>query len=196
MKNIEKFLLIFMITIITLSIGSVVAGYIEFNKVSKEQSKLWEEIENGKYLDKYSFEIEDGIKQHMNINEDNNGTDREKALKSYISSINTKYLLEYTNVNARMVEIINLLFYSLSITFFVYCMITLVYKDIKQYILDNIGILLVFIVLWVIHNALALGDSLLFRYNMFDVLPVLYVIFLIGNITKNIVKRKRIKQEK
>ena len=196
MKNIEKFLLIFMITIITLSIGSVVAGYIEFNKVSKEQSKLWEEIENGKYLDKYSFEIEDGIKQHMNINEDNNGTDREKALKSYISSINTKYLLEYTNVNARMVEIINLLFYSLSITFFVYCMITLVYKDIKQYILDNIGILLVFIVLWVIHNALALGDSLLFRNNMFDVLPVLYVIFLIGNITKNIVKRKRIKQEK
>ena len=132
----------------------------------------------------------------MNINEDNNGTDREKALKSYISSINTKYLLEYTNVNARMVEIINLLFYSLSITFFVYCMITLVYKDIKQYILDNIGILLVFIVLWVIHNALALGDSLLFRNNMFDVLPVLYVIFLIGNITKNIVKRKRIKQEK
>lgn len=196
MKNTEKFLLIFMITIITLSIGSVVAGYIEFNKVSKEQSKLWEEIENGKYLDKYSFEIEDGIKQHMNINEDNNGTDREKALKSYISSINTKYLLEYTNVNARMVEIINLLFYSLSITFFVYCMITLVYKDIKQYILDNIGILLVFIVLWVIHNALALGDSLLFRNNMFDVLPVLYVIFLIGNITKNIVKRKRIKQEK
>ena len=75
-------------------------------------------------------------------------------------------------------------------------MITLVYKDIKQYILDNIGILLVFIVLWVIHNALALGDSLLFRNNMFDVLPVLYVIFLIGNITKNIVKRKRIKQEK
>lgn len=196
MKNTEKFLLIFMITIITLSIGSVVAGYIEFNKVSKEQSKLWEEIENGKYLDKYSFEIEDGIKQHMNINEDNNGTDREKALKSYISSINTKYLLEYTNVNARMVEIINLLLYSLSITFFVYCMITLVYKDIKQYILDNIGILLVFIVLWVIHNALALGDSLLFRNNMFDVLPVLYVIFLIGNITKNIVKRKRIKQEK
>lgn len=196
MKNTEKFLLIFMITIITLSIGSVVAGYIEFNKVSKEQSKLWEEIENGKYLDKYSFEIEDGIKQHMNINEDNNGTDREKALKSYISSINTKYLLEYTNVNARMVEIINLLFYSLSITFFVYCMITLVYKDIKQYILDNIGILLVFIVLWVMHNALALGDSLLFRNNMFDVLPVLYVIFLIGNITKNIVKRKRIKQEK
>ena len=196
MKNTEKFLLIFMITIITLSIGSVVAGYIEFNKVSKEQSKLWEEIENGKYLAKYSFEIEDGIKQHMNINEDNNGTDREKALKSYISSINTKYLLEYTNVNARMVEIINLLFYSLSITFFVYCMITLVYKDIKQYILDNIGILLVFIVLWVIHNALALGDSLLFRNNMFDVLPVLYVIFLIGNITKNIVKRKRIKQEK
>ena len=196
MKNTEKFLLIFMITIITLSIGSVVAGYIEFNKVSKEQSKLWEEIENGKYLDKYSFEIEDGIKQHMNINEDNNGTDREKALKSYISSINTKYLLEYTNVNARMVEIINLLFYSLSITFFVYCMITLVYKDIKQYILDNIGILLVFIVLWVIHNALALGDSLLFRNNMFDVLPVLYVIFLIGNITKNIVKRKVIKQEK
>ena len=196
MKNTEKFLLIFMITIITLSIGSVVAGYIEFNKVSKEQSKLWEKIENGKYLDKYSFEIEDGIKQHMNINEDNNGTDREKALKSYISSINTKYLLEYTNVNARMVEIINLLFYSLSITFFVYCMITLVYKDIKQYILDNIGILLVFIVLWVIHNALALGDSLLFRNNMFDVLPVLYVIFLIGNITKNIVKRKRIKQEK
>ena len=53
MKNTEKFLLIFMITIITLSIGSVVAGYIEFNKVSKEQSKLWEEIENGKYLDKY-----------------------------------------------------------------------------------------------------------------------------------------------
>ncbi|MBR6689624.1 MAG: hypothetical protein IKL68_06385 [Clostridia bacterium] len=196
MKNIEKFLLIFMITIVILSIGSVVAGYIEFNKVSNEQSKLWEEIENGKYLDKYSFEIEDGIKQHMNVNEDNNCTDREKALKSYISSINTKYLLEYTNVNARMVEIINLLFYSLSITFFVYCMITLVYKDIKQYILDNIGILLVFIVLWVIHNALALGDSLLFRNNMFDVLPVLYVIFLIGNITKNIVKRKRIKQEK
>ncbi|MBR6613935.1 MAG: hypothetical protein IKK84_04120 [Clostridia bacterium] len=196
MKNIEKFLLIFMITIITLSIGSVVAGYIEFNKVSKEQSKLWEEIENGKYLDKYSFEIEDGIKQHTNINEDDNGTDREKALKSYLSSRNTEYLLEYTNVNARMVEIINLLFYSLSITFFVYCMITLVYKDIKQYILDNIGILLVFIVLWVMHNALALGDSLLFRNNMFDVLPVLYVIFLIGNITKNIVKRKRIKQEK
>lgn len=196
MKNIEKFLLIFMITIITLSIGSVVAGYIEFNKVSKEQSKLWEEIENGKYLDKYSFEIEDGIKQHTNINEDDNGTDREKALKSYLSSRNTEYLLEYTNVNARMVEIINLLFYSLSITFFVYCMITLVYKDIKQYILDNIGILLVFIVLWVMHNALALGDSLLFRNNMFDVLPVLYVIFLISNITKNIVKRKRIKQEK
>ena len=196
MKNIEKFLLIFMITIITLSIGSVVAGYIEFNKVSKEQSKLWEEIENGKYLDKYSFEIEDGIKQHTNINEDDNGTDREKALKSYLSSRNTEYLLEYTNVNARMVEIINLLFYSLSITFFVYCMITLVYKDIKQYILDNIGILLVFIVLWVMHNVLALGDSLLFRNNMFDVLPVLYVIFLVGNITKNIVKRKRIKQEK
>ena len=196
MKNTEKFLLIFMITIITLSIGSVVAGYIEFNKVSKEQSKLWEEIENGKYLDKYSFEIEDGIKQHTNINEDDNGTDREKALKSYLSSRNTEYLLEYTNVNARMVEIINLLFYSLSITFFVYCMITLVYKDIKQYILDNIGILLVFIVLWVMHNVLALGDSLLFRNNMFDVLPVLYVIFLVGNITKNIVKRKRIKQEK
>ena len=196
MKNTEKFLLIFMITIITLSIGSVVAGYIEFNKVSKEQSKLWEEIENGKYLDKYSFEIEDGIKQHTNINEDDNGTDREKALKSYLSSRNTEYLLEYTNVNARMVEIINLLFYSLSITFFVYCIITLVYKDIKQYILDNIGILLVFIVLWVMHNVLALGDSLLFRNNMFDVLPVLYVIFLVGNITKNIVKRKRIKQEK
>lgn len=196
MKNTEKFLLIFMITIITLSIGSVVAGYIEFNKVSKEQSKLWEEIENGKYLDKYSFEIEDGIKQHMNINEDNNGTDREKALKSYISSINTKYLLEYTNVNARMVEIINLLFYSLSITFFVYCMITLVYKDIKQYILDNIGILLVFIVLCVMHNSLALGDMLLLKNNMFEVIPALYVIFLIGNITKNIVKRKRIKQEK
>ena len=75
-------------------------------------------------------------------------------------------------------------------------MITLGYKDIKQYILDNIGILLVFIVLSVIHNALALGDSLLIRNNMFDVLPVLYFIFLTSNIIKNIAKRKGIKQEK
>lgn len=196
MKNIERFLLIFMITIIILSVGSVVCGYIEFNKISEEQSKLWKEIENGKYIDKYSMEIEDSIKQHMNINNNESYTDREKALNSYLASRNTEYLLEYTNINARMIEIINLLFYSLSITFLVYCMITLGYKDIKQYILDNIGILLVFIVLWVMHNVLALGDCLLLRNNMFEVIPILYVIFLVGNITKNITNKKNVKQEK
>ena len=196
MKKLEKFLLIFMITIVTLSVANVVCGYIEFNRISDEQTKFWSEIEEGKHSDEYSFEIEDGIKQHMNINVDESYTAREKALASYLSSINTKYLLEYTNINARMIEIINLLFYSISITFFVYCMITLVYKNIKQYILDNIGILLVFIVLCVMHNALALGDMLLFKNNMFEVIPALYVIFLIGNITKNIIKRKSLKQEK
>ncbi len=194
MKAREKFLLIFMITIILLSVASVTMGYIEFNKFSDEQAALWEEIEAGRTEDKYSFEIEDGIKQNMS--EEPNYTDREKALNAYLSSINTEYLLEYTNVNARMIEIINLLFYSLSISIFVYCMFILEYKNMKQYILDNIGILLVFVVLWVINNALALGDNLLFRNHAVEILPMLYAMFLVVNIIKNVIKRKTVKQEK
>ena len=188
MKNREKFLLIFVITIVILSLGSIITGYIEFSKTSDEQSAFWEEIESGRAKDEYTLEIEDGIKRNMKEAPDY--TDREKALNAYLRYRNTKYLLAYTDVNARMTETINLLFYSVSITIFVYLMLTLEYKNRTQYVLDNIGVLLVFAVLWVINNALELSGPLLFSNYDLDILLILYVMFLIGNIIKNVTKRK------
>ena len=194
MKNREKFLLIFVITIVVLSLGSIISGYIGFSKTSDEQVAFWKEVDDGRTKDKYTFEIEDGIKQNMRDEVDY--TAREEALNAYLSYRNTKYSLAYADTNARMTETINLLFYSLSITIFVYLMITLKYKNKTQYLLDNLGILMIFAVLWVINNALELSGPLLFANCHLDILSTLYIMFLIGNIIKNITKRKNEKQAK
>lgn len=75
-------------------------------------------------------------------------------------------------------------------------MITLKYKNKTQYLLDNLGILMIFAVLWVINNALELSGPLLFANCHLDILSTLYIMFLIGNIIKNITKRKNEKQAK
>lgn len=190
MKNREKFLLIFMITTIILTILIVIKGNIEFNELSKEQEVVWQELEKGEKEGKYSLEIEEGIKEHMaGISE---LTEREQALSSYISSVNIEYLLEYTGINARLIEVINLIFHSLSITLFIYCMLTVEYKNKKQYVLANIGVFGMLLVLQFINNILGIGDTVLFYenggYNIIEILPLLYLVFLTGNAIKN--KRK------
>jgi len=179
-----------MITTIILTILTVIKGNIEFSNLSKEQEVVWQELEKGEKEGKYSWEIEEGIKEHMaGVSE---LSEREQALSSYISSVNIEYLLEYTSINARLIEVINLIFHSLSITLFIYCMLTVEYKNKKQYVLANIGVFGMLLLLQFINNVLGIGDTIIFYenggYNIIEILPLLYLVFLTGNAIKN--KRK------
>ena len=194
MKNREKFLLIFMITTIILTILTVIKGNIEIKDIMNESELFWCEFNNGEVSGKHSDEIEEGIKQHII----GDYSERDMAVQSYLETVMMDYNFKIQNISPRIDEIIHLIFCSLSITLFIYFMITIEYKNKKQYLLTNIYVFGILLALKFICNLLFfndytyLGTPILFYnngvYYVQELLLVLYLMFLTGNAIKN--KRK------
>ncbi len=211
MKKREKFLLIFMIVIIVLTIAYVVKGYVDNNKLSVEVEKKWEKIsaceESEERCDyDINFEIngiiaeEWATKEHINkLKEeglyDETKVERFNAVSELLGNIFNTSIISQQGIYGQMAGVVTLILLSVSITIFIYFMLTLEYKNIKQYIISNIIILLIFMGLFLITNLLSLPESILFNraslegltsyIEYYDILLVLYLVFLTGNAIKN-----------
>ena len=211
MKNREKFLLIFMIVIVLLTIAYVVKGCLDINKLSLEHDNKWEKIsvceEDEEQCDyDINFEINGIIanewanKEYVNkLKEeglyDEPKEERSNAIGQLLDNVFDSSNIYQQGIYGQMVGVITLIFLSISITIFIYFMLTLEFKNIKQYIIANIIILLIFIGLFLITNLLSLPESILFNsaslegltsyIEYYDLLLVLYLVFLTGNAIKN-----------
>ena len=187
MKNREKIFIIFTIAIVVLTILFVVRGNIEINNMKSELEILDQEVGNGEIVkDKYTDRIEEEMSRYMFDIANYNA--RFTALSLYISEVMQEYMVEYAEVYRPFTGMISLVFYSFSITLFVYFMITIEYKNKKQYFFANLGIFIIAMSLFGIEK---LAENIWYT-NLYNtgvtLLPLAYLTFLTGNAIKN--KRK------
>lgn len=211
MKKREKFLLIFMIVIITLTTAYVVKGCLDSNKLFAEFEKKSERIgiceESEEQCDyDINFEINGIIaeewanKEYINkLKEeglyDETKVERSNAVSELFGNIFNISNIYQQGIYGQMAGVISLILLSISITIFIYFTLTLEYKNIKQYIIANAIIFLIFMGLFLTTNLLSLPESILFNsvslegltsyIEYYDLLLVLYLVFLTGNAIKN-----------
>lgn len=199
MKNREKFFVIFAIIIVILTIGYIVKSNIEINKIEVKLQELNNEIgTDGSIKEKYSDEVEEGIQRYMIEGGASYEERRFTAVSLYLNEMYQQYLAEYNSFYQPAITLFNLMYYGIIITVFIYLMLTIQYKNMKQYLLVNAIIILASVILIFVGGMLETNHMdagvLLYEYYSEYVLPILCVIYLTGNIIKN-VKKNRVKSK-
>lgn len=193
MKNREKFFVIFTITIIILSALYVIKANVERIRINEDMTKIKQEIymENGGIFEQYTQEIEDRVQNYLSIKEDEQP--RELAVAFYLNDVVFEHLVEAYSFLGPMLGVMNLVFYSFVITIFIHAMLTVEYKNKKQYLIANSIIILIYFVLAqidkLIYTQYLEEGRIIFNYNSIDysehILPIMYLVFLTGNSIKN-----------